>query len=70
MTRPPPAPAGGLPARRGRGLVLAAAAGIGTAIAIMVAASLARGAWTRPPLALPAAGPPWELPRSGTCPPT
>ena len=57
-----PGPAGSLPARRGRGLALAAAAGIGTAIAIMVAASLVRGAWMRPPLALPAAGPPWELP--------
>ncbi len=57
-----PGAAGGVPGRPGRGLTLAAAAGIGTAIAIMVAASLVRGAWMRPPLALPAAGPPWELP--------
>ena len=39
-----------------------AAAGIGVASLIMVAASLVRGGWMRPPLAMPAAGPPWELP--------
>ena len=37
-------------------------AGTGTAIVIMVAVSLVRGGWMRPPLVLPAGGPPWELP--------
>ncbi|MCW2907733.1 MAG: hypothetical protein JWL68_2522 [Actinomycetia bacterium] len=51
----------GLPARRARGLTVAAAGGIGIAILIMIAASLVRGAWMRPPVLMPAAGPPWEL---------
>ena len=28
----------------------------------MVAVSLVRGGWMRPPLVLPAGGPPWQLP--------
>jgi hypothetical protein len=40
---------------------VAAASGIGAAILIMIAASLVRGAWMRPPLVMPAAGPPWEI---------
>jgi len=57
----PHGPAGDVPGRRGRGLTVAAAAGIGVAILIMIAASLVRGAWMRPPLVMPAAGPPWEI---------
>jgi hypothetical protein len=45
-----------------RRLVWLTWAGIGVAIVIMVAVSLVRGGWMRPPLALPAGGPPWELP--------
>jgi hypothetical protein len=52
---------GPAPARHARGLTVAAAAGIGIAILIMIAASLVRGAWMRPPMAMPAAGPPWEM---------
>ena len=37
-------------------------AGIGTAIAIMIAVSLVRGGWMRPPLVMPTGGPPWQLP--------
>jgi hypothetical protein len=42
-------------------LTVMAAAGIGIAILIMVAASLLRGAWMLPPVVMPAVGPPWEL---------
>ena len=55
-------PAPGAPARPARGLTVVAAAGIGIAILIMMAASLVRGGWMLPPVAMPAAGPPWELP--------
>lgn len=48
--------------RTARGLSWLAWAGIGAAIVIMVAVSLVRGGWMRPPLAMPAGGPPWELP--------
>ena len=58
----PGGPARGAPADRGRRLTLAAAAGIGMAILIMIAVSLMRGAWMRPPVAIPAPGPPWEIP--------
>ena len=52
-----------VPARREPGrLIWLAGAGIGTAIVIMVVVSLIRGGWMRPPLAMPASGPPWELP--------
>ena len=46
---------------RGGGLTVVAAAGIGIAILIMIAASLVRSGWMRPPLVMPAAGPPWEI---------
>ena len=55
-------PAPGAPARHARGLALVAAAGIGIAILIMMAASLVRGGWMLPPVPMAAAGPPWELP--------
>ena len=58
----PGGPAAGAPADRVRRLTLAAAAGIGTAILIMITVSLMRGGWMRPPVAMPAAGPPWEIP--------
>ncbi len=58
----PGGPAASAPADRGRRLMLAAAAGIGIAILIMIAVSLTRGAWMRPPVAMPAAGPPWQIP--------
>jgi len=54
-----PAGPGGRTARR---LIWPTWAGIGIAIVIMVAVSLVRGGWMRPPLVLPADGPPWELP--------
>ena len=44
-----------------RGLSVAAAAMITVAILVMTAASVVRGGWMRPPLVMPAAGPPWEL---------
>ena len=52
------------PRRPGRGgaLTVVAAAGIGIAILIMIGASLVRSGWMRPPLVMPAAGPPWEIP--------
>ncbi len=68
---PPPGPAPATapvtaPPRLGspaaRRLIWFAWAGIGTAIVIMVAVSLVRGGWMRPPLVWPAGGPPWELP--------
>lgn len=49
-------------ARAARRLIWLTWAGIGIAIVIMVAVSLVRGGWMRPPLVLPAGGPPWELP--------
>ena len=52
----------GRPARAARRLIWLTWAGIGVAILIMVAVSLVRGGWMRPPLVLPAGGPPWELP--------
>jgi hypothetical protein len=54
----PAGPAG----RAARRLIWLTWAGIGVAIVIMVAVSLVRGGWMRPPLVLPAGGPPWELP--------
>jgi hypothetical protein len=47
---------------RGRGLTMVAAAGIGIAILIMIGVSLVRGGWMLPPLVMPTAGPPWEIP--------
>jgi hypothetical protein len=48
--------------RAAPGLIGLTWAGIGTAIVIMIAVSLVRGGWMRPPLVMPAGGPPWELP--------
>ena len=48
--------------RQTRGLAWAAGTGIGTAIVLMVAVSLVRGGWMRPPLVIPTGGPPWQLP--------
>jgi alpha-1,6-mannosyltransferase len=48
--------------RTARRLIWLAWAGIGVAIVITVAVSLVRGGWMRPPLVMPASGPPWELP--------
>ncbi len=48
--------------RAARRLIWLTWAGIGIAIVIMVAVSVVRGGWMRPPLVLPAGGPPWELP--------
>ena len=53
---------GGTLAGRGHGLMRVAAAGIVVAILIMIAVSLVRGGWMRPRMAMPAAGPPWEIP--------
>ena len=59
-----PGPAGRDPREpgRGRGLAVLAGAGIGAAILIMIAVSLVRGGWMLPPVVMPAAGPPWEIP--------
>ena len=54
--------AGGPASPAARRLSWLAGAGIGIAIVIMIAVSLVRGGWMRPPLVLPAGGPPWELP--------
>jgi hypothetical protein len=59
---PDPATPGPGTAGRGRALTVVAAAGIGIAILIMIAASLLRGAWMLPHVVMPAVGPPWELP--------
>jgi len=59
---PDPAAPGPGAAARGRALTVVAAAGIGIAILIMIAASLVRGGWMLPPVVMPAAGPPWEIP--------
>jgi hypothetical protein len=50
-------------ATAGRARLLAglAAAGIGAAILIMIAASAVRDSWMYPPIVLPAWGPPWDL---------
>jgi len=47
--------------RRARVLTLLAGAGIVSSILIMVAASIVRSSWMYPPMAIPAAGPPWDL---------
>jgi hypothetical protein len=49
----------GAPARV---LTWLAAAGVGSSILIMIALSLLRDGWQHPPIALPAWGPPWDLP--------
>ena len=59
-------PAPRAPARHARGLTVVAAAGIGIAIAIMMAASLVRGAWMLPPVPMAAADRPGSCP-SGMC---
>ena len=62
----PASPDPGTPGRgaagRGRALTVMAAAGIGIAVLIMIAASLVRGGWMLPPVPMPALGPPWEIP--------
>jgi hypothetical protein len=47
--------------RRAHVLSWLAAAGIGLSVLAMVAASLVRSSWMRPPLVMPASGPPWML---------
>ena len=47
---------------RARVLTWLAAAGIGSSILILIALSLLRDSWQHPPIALPAWGPPWDLP--------
>ena len=47
---------------RTRALTVLAAAGIGGAVLIMIAATLVRGGWMEPRLVLPSAGPPWQIP--------
>ena len=47
---------------RARVLTWLATAGIGSSILIMIALSLLRDGWQRPPIVLPAVGPPWDLP--------
>jgi hypothetical protein len=47
---------------RSRVLTWLAAVGIGSSILIMIALSLLRDGWQRPPIVLPALGPPWDLP--------
>ena len=47
---------------RARVLTWLAAVGIGSSILIMIALSLLRDGWQRPPIVLPAVGPPWDLP--------
>ena len=49
------------PNRAARTLGCLAMAGIGTAILIMIGASLVRQDFMRPPLTMPSPGPPWEL---------
>jgi hypothetical protein len=48
-------------ARSTRVYAWVAAAGIGAALAVMIAASLTRASWMGPPLAMPRIGPPYEL---------
>jgi alpha-1,6-mannosyltransferase len=47
---------------RARALTWLATVGIGFSILIMIALSLLRDGWQRPPIVLPALGPPWDLP--------
>ncbi len=47
---------------RARVLTWMATVGIGSSILIMIALSLLRDGWQRPPIVLPAFGPPWDLP--------
>jgi hypothetical protein len=47
---------------RARVLTWMAMVGIGSSILIMIALSLLRDGWQRPPIVLPALGPPWDLP--------
>src|SRR6202034_4207877 len=47
---------------RARVLTWLATVGIGSSILIMIALSLLRDGWQRPPIVLPAWGPPWDLP--------
>jgi hypothetical protein len=47
---------------RARVLTWLATVGIGSSILIMIALSLLRDGWHRPPIVLPALGPPWDLP--------
>jgi hypothetical protein len=49
-------------AARARVLTWLAITGIGSSILIMIALSLLRDGWQRPPIVLPAWGPPWDLP--------
>lgn len=49
------------PPRSGRVYCWLAAAGLGTAFAIMIVTSLARAAWMGPPMPMPKIGPPFEL---------
>jgi hypothetical protein len=50
-----------LPTRPVRPYLWLAAVGIGTSLAVIVAASLARESWMGPPLPMPRVGPPFEL---------
>ncbi len=45
-----------------RALTVLAATGIGGAVLIMLAATLVRGGWMEPHVAIPAGGPPWQIP--------
>jgi hypothetical protein len=47
---------------RARVLTWLATVGIGSSILIMIALSLLRDGWQRPPIMLPTLGPPWDLP--------
>jgi len=47
---------------RARVLTWLAITGIGSSILIMIVLSLLRDGWQRPPIVLPAWGPPWDLP--------
>jgi hypothetical protein len=60
---PPGAPTpSSAPDRTARLLAWAAAAGIVSSLLVMIAASAVRNGWERPYIAMPAIGPPWELP--------
>ena len=45
-----------------RALTVLAATGIGGAVLIMLAATLVRGGWMEPHVAMPSGGPPWQIP--------
>src|ERR1700683_3316622 len=47
---------------RARVLTWLATVGIGSSILIMIVLSLLPDGWQRPPIVLPALGPPWDLP--------